>query len=82
MTMNRNIDVIREDNKDYLNVDSKNRLIVNMLNSSAEHVYAFNIPFGKRVDKKTAESMKGTYWLRVPNSDNLKYGEDVTIAVL
>jgi len=82
MTMNRNVDIIRESNRDYLNVNSQNRLIAKMIESSAEHVYAFHIPFGKIVDKKTAESMKGTYWVRVPNSDNFKYDNDVTIALL
>ena len=82
MTVNRNVDIIREANKDYLNVNSENRLIAKLVGSSAEHVYAFNIPFGQSVDKKTAEEMKGTYWVRVPNSDNNVYNEDITIAVL
>ncbi|MBQ7797685.1 MAG: hypothetical protein IJ458_04525 [Clostridia bacterium] len=82
MTINKNVDIIREDNKDYLNVNSKNRLIAQLICSSAEAIYDFHIPFGQSVDKKTVEEMKGTYWVRVPNSDNFKYNEDVTIAVL
>ena len=82
MLINRNVDIIREHNKDYLNVNSQNRLITKLIGSSAEKVCAFHIPFGQSVDKKTIESMKGTYWVRVPNSDNVKYDEDVTIAVL
>ena len=82
MTINRNIDIIRTNKRDYLNVNSKNRLIAKLASSSAEHVYAFHIPFGQSVDKKTAERMKGTYWVRVPNSDNVKYNEDITVAEL
>ena len=80
--INKSTDIIRQGNKDYINVNSSNRLISRLSGSSAENIYAFNIPFGSAVDKETANNMQGTYWLRVPSSDNIKYNEDVTIAVL
>lgn len=82
MTINKNIDIIRQGNKDYVNVNSKNRLIAKLIATSAEQVYAFPIPFRASVDNQTAEEMKDTYWLRVTQSDNVQYGENVNVVVL
>ncbi len=82
MTITRNTDIIRKENRDYINITTNNRLIAKLLESSAEDIYAFHIPFGTIADKKTIEEMKGTYWLRVPNSDNIKYDENVNVVTL
>lgn len=80
--LNRNTDIIRDGNKDYVNINSNNRLIKALLGTSAEDIYDFTISFGSKVDSATKKEMKGTYWLRTPKSDNVKYQDDVQIAVL
>ncbi|MFQ6724470.1 MAG: hypothetical protein ACLRFE_03995 [Clostridia bacterium] len=82
MIINKNVDIIRQDNKDYVNITSNNRLISKLIDTTAENIYAFHIPFGQSVDKKTVEAMKGTYWLRAPKSDNVEYSDEVEIAIL
>ena len=79
MELNRNIDIIRANNTDYVNVKSNNRLIRKMVESIAEDVYSFNILFGSQVDAETAKEMKGTYWMSSGPSNGYKYGEDVQI---
>ena len=80
--MDRNVDIIRQNNIDYANLNSRKSLIAKLISSSAEDTYEFHIPFGSSVDKATSKKMKGTYWVRVPKSDNNKYNEDIEIAVL
>ena len=81
--LNKNTDIIRDGDKDYVNVNSNNRLIAQLVSTSAETVYGFNIPFGSKVDTETKKEMNGTYWLRAPKSDNIEYDEeDVQIVTL
>lgn len=80
--LNRNTDIIRDGDKDYVNINTKNRLIKALLGTSAEDIYEFNILFGSKVDSATQKEMSGTYLLRTPQSDNKKYQDDVQIAVL
>ena len=82
MELNRSTDIIRQNNQDYININTKNRLISQLISSSAEDIYDFNIPFGSDVDPEKAEEMRGTYWIRATISDNNKYNEDVQIVVL
>lgn len=82
MKLSRSTDIIRQNNQDYINIDTKNRLIAQLIYSSAEDIYDFNIPFGNYVDPEKAKEMKGTYWIRATISDNKKYNEDVQIVVL
>ena len=81
MKVSKNTDIIREDNKDYINVRSNKRLIQQMLATSAEDIYSFGVLFGGKADKKTVENMQGTYWTRVTLSDGCKYNEDVEVAI-
>ena len=81
MKVSKNTDIIREDDKDYVNVRSANGLLQQMIASTAEDIYSFGILFGAKADKKTVEDMKGTYWTRVTMSDGKKYAEDVEVAI-
>lgn len=80
--LNRETDIIRENDRDFINVSSQNRLIKKMIGTSAENVYGFGVLFGQLFDKHKVEEMNGTYWLRVPNSDNTVYGEDVNLVTI
>lgn len=82
MSINRNTDIIRQNDKSYLNATSSNRLIAKLVMSSAETVRGFNMQFGSSVDKETVEEMKGTYWLRVPIADNIVESDEVAIVEL
>lgn len=84
MEINKQVDIIRDNanNKDYLNINSKNRLIAQLVSASAENVYGFNCHFRGRVDNDTQKEMQGTYWLGVTPYDAKTYGENVEIAVL
>lgn len=82
MTINKNVDIIRQGSRDYVNINSQNRLISKILSASADSIYAFNIPFGRAVDKKTAEEMKDTYWICVAESNRTRYTDDVQIVTL
>ena len=82
MTINKNVDIIRQGNRDYVNINSQNRLIAQMLSASADSIYAFSIPFGRAVDKNTVEEMKDTYWICVAESNRAKYTDDVQIVTL
>ena len=80
--LNKQTDIIRENNRDFINVTSTNRLIKKMVGTSAENIYGFGILFGQLFDKHKVEEMSGTYWLRVPASDNTVYGEDVNLVTI
>lgn len=80
--MNKTVDIIRQNNKDYANLNSPKGLIAQLIASSAEDCYEFHIPFGSIVDKQTTRDMEGTYWVRVPQSDNTKYSKDIEIAII
>ena len=84
MGINRKVDIIRDNqaNKDYLNVNSKNRIIARLVGASAENIYGFSRNFRNRVDNNTQKEMEGTYWIGVSSYDNSFYGENVQIAVL
>lgn len=76
MKLNRTTHIIRQNDRNYLNATSDDRLISQLIKSSAEKVYAFNIPFGSMVDNETVEEMQGTYWIRVPNADNITTNDE------
>lgn len=80
MELNRNTDVIRRNNTDYVNLQTGNSLIKEMIARNAEDAYAFGIVFGKHVDANVAKEMEGTYW--ISNGLPTEYEEDVQIAVL
>ena len=80
--LNNKTDIIRENNRDFVNVTSENRIIKKLVASSAENIYGFGILFGQIFDKAKVEEMKNTYWIRVPNSDNKVYGEDVNLETI
>ena len=63
MKINKQTDIIRANGTDYINVDSQNRLIAQLVRSSAENVYGFNARFGRIVDQDTRKEMKNTYWV-------------------
>ena len=79
MSINRQTDVIRTDNRDYVNINSNNRFIKQLISSIHEDIYSFGIAF-KSASKETAEEMKGTYWMNVSSSNH--YDEDVQIVEL
>ena len=78
MSINRETDVIRSNNNDYVNINSDNRFIKHLVDSIVENIYSFDIAF--RADDKTSEAMKGTYWMNVSSSNN--YPEDVSVVEL
>ena len=80
--LSKNTDIIRVHNSDYANINTSNSLIRKMIAMSAEHAYSFGLIFGRIVEREQAEQMKNTYWLRVPQSDNRQYGEDVNMAII
>ena len=80
MKINRQTDIIRTNCSDYINVDSKNRLIAQLIRSSAENVYGFNARFGKMVDQDTRKEMRNTYW--ISSSKITEIDESVEVAVL
>ena len=80
--LNQNTDIIRVHNSDYANINTKNSLIQKMIAMSAEHIYSFGLIFGRIVEHEQAEQMKNTYWMRVPQSDNNQYGEDVQMTII
>ncbi len=82
MTITKKTDIIRQNERDYLNINSENRLIAKMLGTSAEESHSFNSMFASNFDKDTVKEMEGTYWLRVTASDGRTYSDDVTIATL
>ena len=80
--LNKKTDIIRNNNRDYLNVTSENSLIKKLVATSAENAYGFNVLFGQFFDQGKVEEMKGTYWLRVPNSDDTIYNDDVNLETI
>ena len=80
--LNKETDIIRMYNSDYANINTSNRFIQKMVAMSAEDIYSFGLIFGRIVEREQAEQMKNTYWLRVPQSDNNQYGEDVQITII
>ena len=80
--INYQTDIIRENNIDYVNINSENRLIKKLVGNSAENIYGFGILFGRSVDKAKVEEMKNTYWLRVAALDNTKYDDSVNLAII
>lgn len=82
MKMKRTTDIIRHEERNYVNVNTENRLIAKMLGSSAEQVYGFRLQFGRLVDEETNKEMQGTYWLHVPNADEITVDDGVAIVEL
>lgn len=79
MELNRNTDVIRTNNKDYINVQSSSRLIQGMVASIADEARSFKMIFGSQVDAETVNQMNGTYWMNMGCNEGYNYGEDVQI---
>ena len=79
MELNRNTDIIRANNTDYVNIKSSNRLIKSMVESIAEDAYAFKILFGSHVDADTVKEMKDTYWISGGEANSYEYDADVQI---
>ena len=78
--LNRNTDIIRDGDKDYIKVNSENSLIRKMAEKSADTAYSFGILLGAKVDAETADEMQGTYWVGAQvNVDNI---QDVEIVRL
>ena len=80
--LNRTTDIIRSNNRDYVNINSKSSLIKRMITACADDIYSFGIRFGSKVDAETAKEMQGTYWANVQTVDATVYGEDIQNTVL
>ena len=82
MKISRNTDIIRQGSRNFVNVNSKNRLIARLVSATAENVYAFRVPFGGFVDQETQEQMSNTYWVGVQHIPNSEIDETVQIVEL
>ena len=80
--LNQNTDIIRVHNSDYANINTKNRLIQRLIAMSAEDAISFRLISSLIGKNEHAEQMKNTYWMRVPQSDNNQYGEDVQMTII
>jgi hypothetical protein len=81
MELNRNTDIIRTNNTDYVNVQSNNRLIQGMVESIADEARSFKMLFGSHVDAEICDEMNGTYWMSTGSANSHNYGDDVQIVV-
>ncbi len=79
MELNKNTDIIRTNSTDYVNVNSNNRLIREMVETIAEDARSFKMLFGSRSDAKTVDEMTGTYWISSGSANTHEFGDDVQI---
>lgn len=82
MELNNNTDIINSYGQQFANVNTKNRLIRQMVREVADEIRSFNLIFGSAVDKSVAQKMEGTYWTCITSADKVEYGEDVQIVTL
>ena len=80
--LNQNTDIIRIFNSDYANINTKNSFIQKMIAMSAEDAFSFRLISSLIGKYDQVDQMKNTYWLRVPQSDNKEYGEDVQMTII
>lgn len=80
--LNQNTDIIRIFNSDYANINTKNSFIQKMIAMSAEDAISFRLISSLVGKYEHMEQMKNTYWLRVPQSDNKEYGDDVQMTII
>ena len=80
--LNKDTDIIRVHNSDYANINTKNRLIQQLIAMSAEDAISFRLISSLIGKNEQAEQMENTYWARVPASDNNEYGKDVKMEII